>query len=186
MIRCFVAIPLPEDILAELDRVSRQLRDLGIDARFPRPESIHLTLKFLGDVPESVIPDILTTLEARVSRHEPFEVNVRKAGVFPHLANPRVVWLGIEPEDELRQLQLSVEKGLVELGFEKERRRFSPHLTLARVKSRRMIANLMHYVEVHGPSLELGSFAVGTVILYRSELRPDGAVYSQLGSAALR
>ena len=186
MIRCFVAIPLPEDVLAEIGRVSRQLRDLSIDARFPRPESIHLTLKFLGDVRESAIPDILDTVKERVSRHEPFKVNVRKAGVFPHLANPRVVWLGVEPEEELRKVQSSVEDGLVEVGFEKERRRFSPHLTLARIKSRRMIANLMHYVEVHGPSLELGGFVVGTVILYRSELRPDGAVYSHLGSAALR
>jgi len=186
MSRCFVAIPLPGDVLAQIGEVSRQLRKLSIDARFPRPESIHLTLKFLGDVQESAVQDILETMNEEVCKYESFEVSVRKAGAFPHLANPRVVWLGVEPEEELEKLQSSVESGLVELGFEKEKRRFSPHLTLARVKSRHMIANLMHYLELHGSKIDLGSFLVRTVVLYRSELRPSGAVYSRLGSAALK
>ena len=186
MIRCFVAIPLPGDVLAQIGEVSHQLKKLSIDARFPRPESIHLTLKFLGDVQESAVPDILETMKEKVCKYESFEVSVRNAGAFPHLANPRVVWLGVEPEEELEKLQSSVESGLVELGFEKEKRRFSPHLTLARVKSRHMIANLMHYLELHGSKIDLGSFLVRTVVLYRSELRPSGAVYSRLGSAALK
>ncbi len=186
MIRCFVAIPLPGEVLAQIGEVSSQLRKLSLDARFPRPEAIHLTLKFLGNVQESAIPDILKTMKERVCEYQPFEVSVRKAGAFPQLANPRVVWLGVEPEEELSKLQSSVEIGLVELGFEKEKRRFSPHLTLARVKSRHMIANLMHYLELHGSKIELGSFLVRTVVLYRSELRPNGAVYSRLGSATLK
>ena len=186
MIRCFVAIPLPDDVLVQIVEVSRQLKKLGIDARFPRAESIHLTLKFLGDVQESAVPDILRMMKDEVCEYEPFNVSVRKAGAFPHLADPRVVWLGVEPEEELRKLQSGVESGLAGLEFKKDKRQFSPHLTLARVKSRHMIANLMHYLESQGPKIELGSFFVRTVVLYRSELRPSGAVYSHLGSAALK
>ena len=185
MIRCFVAIPLPDDVLAQIGEVSRQIKKLGIDARFPRPESIHLTLKFLGDVQESAVPGILETMREEVCEYEPFNVRVRKAGAFPHLADPRVVWLGVESGEELRKMQSGVESGLAGLGFKKDKRRFSPHLTLARVKSRHMIANLMHYLESRGPEIELGSFPVRNVILFRSELRPSGAVYSHLGSAAL-
>lgn len=186
MIRCFVAIPLPDHIVERIAEVSDQLKRLGIDARFPRPESIHLTLKFLGDVEEFRVSVVLDALERAVSQFEAFEIVIRGTGTFPHLANPRVVWLGVELTVELRELQASVEEALTPLGFEIEKRRFSPHLTLARVKSRRMIANLMHFLEDRGQSIEVGSFLADKVILFRSELRSEGAVYRSLGSTALR
>jgi 2'-5' RNA ligase len=162
------------------------MSDLGIDARYPRPEALHLTLKFLGDIEESQVPLIGEVLEGVAQRSRQFNLSIEGLGVFPHLSNPSVVWTGIQCEGPfLLQLQQSMDAGLLGLGFPKEGRAFRPHLTLARVRSRRKIALLMDFVERSGAQVDLGSFVAAEFHLFRSILRPEGAQYHRLQSFEL-
>lgn len=184
MIRAFVAIEIPEDLRSALASTIGALEKLRIDARLSRSESIHLTLKFLGDIEESQVGAIETALREVLEDRSPFSIRVGGLGAFPYLANPRIVWVGVDGEKALPELQHDVEVGLSKVGFSPEKRAFQPHLTLARVKSRRNIAALIHHVE-SAQSLDLGEFTARQLHLYRSVLRPDGARYSKLVSLDL-
>jgi RNA 2',3'-cyclic 3'-phosphodiesterase len=181
VIRAFVAVEIPEDLRAALTSTIGALERLGIDARMSRPESIHLTLKFLGDIEEAQIGAIESTLREVLEDRSTFPVRIGGLGAFPYLANARVVWVGVDGGEALSQLQHRVDTGLSKLGFVPEKRKFKPHLTLARVKSRHNIAALIHYVE-SARSLDLGEFTARQLHLFRSILRPDGARYSKLVS----
>ncbi len=184
MIRAFVAIEIPEQLRIALASTIGALEKLHLEARLARPESIHLTLKFLGDIEESGIGAIETVLRGVLEGRSPFSIRVGGLGAFPYLANARVVWVGVDGGKALQELRQDVETGLSKLGFSPEKRAFQPHLTLARVKSRHNIAALIHYVE-SAQSVDLGEFTAGQLHLYRSVLRPDGAQYSKLVSLDL-
>jgi len=143
--------------------------------------SIHLTLKFLGDIdPEQVAP-ILESLEPKISSFEPVSLRIRGLGVFPSLSRPRVAWAGVvDAEGRLARLQSGVEEALQECGFEPEPRKFSPHITLARIKS---VGNRVLFTALLGQmrDFDMGSSTVRTVNLYQSILRPEGAEYRVLG-----
>lgn len=188
-IRSFFAIDLPEKIKQRLDKVSRQLQE-GLDdvpIRWVPAENVHLTLKFLGDVSESnleVIKDVLRTV---VTNHEKFEISVGGLGAFPKARTPRVIWIGIEAPPELASIQRNLESETARLGYARERRSFSPHLTLARVSRNASSRDVYQVAEV------LNSFRVGflgvarveAVHLYRSDLHSGGAVYTNLYSVQL-
>ena len=181
MIRAFIAIEIPGDLRDALASTVSELEKLHIDARFSRPESIHLTLKFLGDIEESRIGEIENALRELLQDRTAFSIRVGGLGAFPYLANPRVVWVGVDGGTALQELQHDVEVGLSKLGFPPEKRAFTAHLTLARVKSRRNVAALIHYVE-SAESGDLGEFEARQLHLYQSILRPEGARYSKLVS----
>lgn len=182
MIRSFIAIEMPADLRSRLEATIDELRNLRVDARLSRPESVHLTLKFLGDIRESQIQPIEDALTRSVEDRRPFPIRISGLGVFPYLANPRVVWVGIDGGKELIDLQHDVESSLSELAFPPEKRAYEPHLTLARVKSRRNIAALIHYVESSGSAVALGEFVARGLHLYQSILKPQGAEYRKLAS----
>lgn len=190
MIRSFVAIDLPDavkDVLSEVgERLGRQVPERSV--RWSRVSGIHLTLKFLGDVDEADLPKIKTALAQVGQRHAPFTFAVAGVGCFPNLRNPRVVWVGIEEETgSLAALQRDVEKSLVPVGFEAEKRAFHPHLTLGRTRrdvrsgDQRRIGEIIANADVS----ELGQVCVDSFRLVRSDLRPDGAVYTPLDVFAL-
>lgn len=185
MIRAFVAIDLPESVLSQLELVSGKLKDLKADGRFPDSGALHLTLKFLGNVTEEEIPEIGQVLEHSALGISSFRIAVRSLGVFPHLADPRVVWVGVDSGEELRTLQKRLEEGFHQLGFEKEKRPFRPHLTLVRLKSRKNMERLIRYLREEGAAVEAGVAVVNAVHLYQSILRLDGAVYARLLTVAL-
>jgi 2'-5' RNA ligase len=185
MIRSFVAIDLPDAVKDELRAVSEQLDGQvpGGSVRWTRVSGIHLTLKFLGDVDEANLPEIEGTLAQVGQRHAPFTISVGGVGCFPNLKNPRVVWVGIQDETGiLLALQRDVEKSLAPLGFEREKRAFHPHLTLGRTRrgiwssDQRRIGEIIAGAEVG----ELGHIRAESFGLIRSDLRPDGAVYTPL------
>lgn len=190
LIRAFVAVDLPEELrirLGELiDRLSARIGRGTV--RWVRPQGIHLTLKFLGDVGAARTEEIAGAVRSVTERHRPFQVEVGGVGCFPGPGRPRVLWVGVkEPAGALAKLQGEVEAGLAALGFPREDRPFSPHLTLARVrreaspveaaKAGAFVAGL--------PSEILGEVEVGRVTLFRSELRPAGPVYTALAVANL-
>lgn len=189
-IRVFVAISLSDEILTMLEHTAAQLRQgLGGGAgRWVRAEGIHLTLKFLGETPEERLPVINATLDKVCCAHAPFALRLSGLGCFPNMRRPRVVWAGVEEETgRLERLQRAVERELAREGFPQEARRFTPHLTLARVHERAAREEIealggavADYILDTAPAM-----TVRTVHLIRSDLRPSGAVYTSLYEAAL-
>jgi 2'-5' RNA ligase len=180
MIRSFIAIDLPQETRQGLTVIQEHLRQRRAAVRWVKPGSIHLTLKFLGNIHPAQIDDI-AAVAAEVVQDEPvFTLCAVGLGSFPSQRNPRVVWVGIQGETErLARIQARLEKDLVPLGFVQEQRKFRPHLTLGRLKDR---GNRQALIEAMA-SLELpefNSFDVAEIILYKSDLRPTGAIYTKL------
>jgi 2'-5' RNA ligase len=179
-IRSFIAIEIPPPLKARMEEIQRELRGTDADVKWVRPEAIHLTLKFLGPIRQEDVERISRALAPIVSGGESFEVRVKGLGCFPHPRSPRVVWLGVDRGREaLARLQGGIERKTAELSFPPEDRPFSPHLTLGRVRSPRGRTGLAQALERHRDA-EIGSFQAREVILFRSELRPSGAVYTKL------
>ena len=188
-IRAFIAIPLPHPLLEKLAALQRQLEKQipPGSVRWTRAEGIHLTLKFLGDVPTAQQRDIEQGM-AQASGHHPFTLNAGGLGCFPNFKRPRVVWVGLGGQmDALHALRDTVERAIAPLGYPTEKRRFNPHLTLGRVKKHASKADVVDL----GQRLEatevdaLGQNTVTGISLIRSQLRPSGAVYTQLSHVKL-
>ena len=174
--RVFIAVDLSNEIRNALREVQHELRPLSDSARWVAPESIHITLKFLGEVPEKRIEEIDAQL-AGLS-WKPFTVTVRGVGFFPGNRSPRVVWAGMEAPT-MQGLAEQLDTRMERLGFEKEKRAFRPHITLARASDTRMDSSLVTAAakfEEH----EFGAFVVDRVFLFRSTLKASGAIYEKL------
>ena len=198
--RAFVALEPPSVIKEAAAAIQRELMQSQADVGWVRLEGMHLTLKFLGEISPSRLPEIEKALGSAVEGTGSVKITVRGLGVFPNPRNPRVVWLGIEPEDDrLSQLQERIDRVLAPLGFPPENREFRPHLTLGRVKSSpifmgariwprrwpsRGLDDLMKAVAVHHNFLA-GECVLDQLHLIQSELKPGGAVYTKLWSVAL-
>ncbi len=178
--RAFIAVAVPESVLKSCQDIVAQLKGLNLQGRFAKTRSMHLTLHFLGNIEEEQIPGIAEILEQAGKGVTPFDLEVSRLGVFPHLTHPRVVWIGVEPVDGLMKLQSKIQEGLEPLGFPKENRDFHPHLTLLRLKSRKNLRRLAQYIETEGPGLRAGVIQAEQIHLYQSILKPQGAEYRQL------
>ncbi len=185
MIRAFVAIAVPDAVLERCQEISHHLREMKLEGRFLRAESIHLTLKFLGNVEPEVVPGVVEVLKTTAQETAPFDLQVEGVGVFPHLTRPRVVWFGVEQCEALCGMQERMEKRFERLGFSQEKRRFHPHLTLARIKSRKNLSELVRYVQTSGPRERADPIRVRDIHLYQSVLKPQGAEYRKLQTAKL-
>ena len=183
--RAFIAIAVPESLLKSCQDIVAQLRGLNLQGRFAKTQSIHLTLQFLGNIEEDQIVGIAQVLEQAGREVAPFDLEVGRLGVFPQLANPRVVWLGVDPVDGLMKLQSKIQRGLEPLGFPREKRDFHPHLTLFRLKSRKNLSPLTEYLKAEGPHQKAGVIQAEQIHLYQSILKPQGAEYLKLFTARL-
>lgn len=189
-VRAFVAIELPPSVRSQLgaliDRLARRAPAGAV--RWVRPEAIHLTLKFLGQVPEARLGPLAQALADAARGRPAFSVRLAGLGVFPNPERPRVLWLGVEdPGGPLARLQRDLEGALAALGSPREQRGFSPHLTLGRVRreaSARQAAQAGEALQQAG-AVDLGELRVVEIVLFRSELRPSGAVYHRLAASPL-
>lgn len=189
VIRAFIAIDLPDQIHQCLDKVADELqaRLEEVPVRWVPANNIHLTLKFLGDVSTKNLEVLKNLLETEVSTHESFEISVGGLGAYPKVRRPRVIWAGIEGPPELFQLQNAIEALSTRLGYTPDRRKFSAHLTLGRVSRNaqpgevKQVGNVLKSYSVGF----LGVARVNEVHLFRSDLKPTGAVYTKLLSAKL-
>jgi len=181
MLRAFLAIDPPEEILQAIGRIQGRLqRIIRGEVRWVRPEAIHLTLKFFGDVPESAVKAIAGVVGKAAAGVAPFSLEIGGAGVFPDQRRPRVLWLGMNGDvPRLLSFQQELEVGLGAIGFPAEERPFRPHLTLARIKSSRGLAGLERALE-KGAEYGAGEFTASGIGLLRSELTPRGAIYTTL------
>lgn len=183
--RCFIAIDVPENIK---DAIVGVIEKCGLNSkgvRWIHAENIHLTLKFLGDVKEDLIPDIQRRLAEICKRYAVFNINIRGAGAFPNFKYPNVLWMGIDESEELKRLYEDIEESMFELGFEKEDRKFSPHLTIGRVKDRKGIEPVVKELYTFKDTF-FGSIKVNEVLLMRSVLKPTGAEYSKIAGFKLK
>ncbi len=142
---------------------------------------MHLTLKFLGEIQPRDFSEIDGLLQKIAASTSPTRARLRGMGSFPHLNRPRVIWIGIEPDDDrLAALHSSLDKALQEIGFPREKRGFRPHLTLGRVRSGRGKSSLIETVETNA-RVDLGYLPIDELTFFESDLRPQGAIYTALG-----
>jgi 2'-5' RNA ligase len=182
--RTFIAIPLTGECQSMLERLQSNLRAFHADVRWVAIPSIHLTMKFLGEVDPAVIPALAESLEQASQSENAFELRLQGLGCFPNLMNPRVVWCGIEGEREkLARFHQRVEAACASLGFAPEERSFHPHLTLGRVNGKRNLQPLLDCIKI-GSDLQCG-FTADHCNLYKSVLKPQGAEYTVLKTIAL-
>ncbi len=179
-VRAFIAIDLPEEVTLFLRDLSEELRGFGREVRWTRPQGIHLTLKFLGNVHKDSLDSIRDQASLAFSDAKPVRLGVHGLGAFPSLNKPRVIWAGLQDATgSLAPLAGRLESQLEPLGFKKEKRPFRPHLTLGRVKSRGINSDLktaiIQKMDISGPS-----FVADHAILFRSILKPSGAEYHVL------
>ncbi len=184
-IRTFIAIELPAEIQAGLSQVLKQLSPSTKAVRWVQAGNIHLTLKFLGDTAVDKVEQLKSALKQEALIHTPFEIEAGTLGAFPSLRRPRVIWVGVQAPAELAVLATGIETATIPLGFPPEGRPFSAHLTLGRVSQHaspdevNKLAELLLKTQVGS----LGSARVNGVHIFRSDLRPSGAIYTSLFQA---
>ncbi len=189
VIRAFIAIDLSLEIQNRLDELVNKYKNqlINVPIRWVAASNIHLTLKFLGDVSLSNLNIITDMIQSEISSHHQFEISVGGSGAFPNIRQPRIIWVGVEAPAELTAIQNGIEATTGRLGYAREERAFSPHLTLGRVSRNATSQD----VKAISKALEmtkvgfLGATCVEKVHLYRSDLQPSGAVYTQIFSSSL-
>ena len=191
--RLFVALDLLPEVRQAAAEVARELKSSGADLKWVKPESMHLTLKFLGETPESQVPDIKEALKEACAGKSALDLAIKGCGSFPGQKKPQVVWLGLEGQvDHLRDLAGAIETRLELLGFPPERRTFKAHLTLGRLRRgpKRggrpggsvvpLVRAIAAQKEYQGPA-----FRADNVVLMKSTLRPTGPIYEPLAEFKL-
>jgi len=180
-IRVFFAVDLDDAARGAAGEVVRALAERrgGDGVRWVRPEALHVTLRFLGDIEPARVAPLVERVGRAVAPLVPFELALGAPGLFPGGRRPRVVAFEVEPADRLEALAAAVERGVVEAGFDPEERPFRAHLTLGRLRGRRP-PSLRGVAPPEGVC-----FPVTEAVLFRSELSPSGATYTPLGQAEL-
>ena len=184
--RLFVAINLPADVRESIWEAAQPLRERNYPVRWVAPESQHVTMKFLGDIPEGRLGEIIEAVDASTTGAKPFTVPLADFGAFPAPSRPRVIWAGCEAVPPLELLQDQLERHMAALGFEIEGRPFRPHVTLGRVRRDARAADFAGFEAL----LDDLHFATESVVrsldLMESHLAPSGARYEVRHAAELR
>lgn len=185
MIRTFIAIDLAEETKRDLKDLQNTFRGIATGIRWVKPEGIHLTLKFLGNVEVDFISKIESTLANITQNHSPFWLKPKSCGAFPSIKNIRVLWVGLDGDVErLKKLYFDIEQALEQLGFPREERDFTPHLTLGRSKNVTRDEKLSRAL-VKSIDFESSPFLVEEITLFKSTLTPSGSVYDKLSVVKL-
>ena len=183
-IRTFVAVELSDSIKAHIAAGIAQLRQEQIDnMRLVRPEGVHLTLKFLGDIDANRVPTVADAMTQAAARHAPFSLALGQPGVFPNTNRARVLWIGVEGDLQLlRLLQSDIEEALIAAGFPPEKQRFNPHLTIGRMHHRASREDRRRATDALAALTlpEDRTIAVKAISLMKSTLFPGGAIYDQI------
>ena len=190
LLRAFIAIELPQQLQAALEKQTTRLRQsLGDDlVRWIPTQNMHLTLKFIGNIAASHVEFLKQLIAQTADSHSQFDLQISGIGSFPNSKRARILWAGIHAPAELVSLQKGLEAGATRLGYEMEERPFSPHLTLGRVRQNIDQTGLQRIHATLG-SIQLGNIGsarVDSIHLYKSELHTSGSVYTKLFSVPLK
>jgi len=179
-IRSFIAIELPESVKSLLDNLQQELKNLRLKVGWVRPQNIHLTLKFLGNINPADIENIGGAMADAAAECKPFALTVGGIGYFPGIKRPRIIWVGLGGATAvLLELQRNLEDRLATVGFAKEKRSFKAHLTLGRIRQAVDPNTLGRAIEDYS-DFGRQQFIADRIILFKSDLKPSGAVYSKL------
>jgi 2'-5' RNA ligase len=185
-VRTFVAVETDAAIRKAAAELIERLRAAGTEVKWVETENMHLTLKFLGEVPTLEIPEVCQAVQRGAAAVEPFEFEIRGAGAFPSAGRPRTVWLGSGAgEKEMVALHGHVEARLAKLGYRKEHRRFLPHLTLGRVRGGGPTMAPLGELIQHNADFPAGRVTVSEVVVFSSQLTSDGPIHAVLGRGRL-
>ncbi|MBO0863016.1 MAG: RNA 2',3'-cyclic phosphodiesterase [Chloracidobacterium sp.] len=182
--RTFIAIEIPSEIRSALEAFQTELRRAGADVSWTKPENLHLTLKFLGEVDEKRIVEVERACVSSAAEFQPFSLSLNDTGFFPNARQPRVLWAGLSGGVEnIGAISNRLEERLALIGFKREEKDFHPHLTVGRLKSNKKARELLALADAYRlPAL---SFAVTEIVLMKSELNPAGAKYTPMAKARL-
>jgi 2'-5' RNA ligase len=179
-LRTFIALELPTAVHHLLEKLQRELKSVRLRARWVRSENIHLTLKFLGNINPGDINQIGVVISEAAEKSAPLRLSVQGIGFFPGIKRPRVVWVGLGGQvQQLIELQLTLANKLEPFGFPKDKRPFKGHLTLGRIKEAVSPKTIRRIIQEYA-DFGTQEFTAGQIILYKSDLRPSGAVYTPL------
>jgi len=182
MLRCFIAIDVEKT--DKIEKFWKEISGAGADLKMVEMENLHITLKFLGSTDEKKIDEIESVMRKSTKGIQPFVVRLKGVGFFPNERKMRVIWIGIEDEGKLAKVAKDMEEGLVKIGFSREEKEFSPHLTIARVKSQKRKEELLRIIDKYR-RFEFGEIEVSNIRLKKSELTPKGPIYTTLREVKL-
>jgi 2'-5' RNA ligase len=189
-VRSFIAVELPDEVRKEIGKLQDSLKTGRQDfVKWVSPDSIHLTLKFLGDIATDKVDEIIAAVEDSVAGIAPFTLHMDGLGVFPGLKRIQVVWVGLTGDiDNLRRIQKNIEENLFVLGYPEEEREFTPHMTLGRVRFQPPPEEQQKFVHLLTAAVFSSAYNinVASVTLMKSQLTPKGAIYTKLGSVNLK
>jgi RNA 2',3'-cyclic 3'-phosphodiesterase len=186
MIRAFIAITPPATLQQTMAEVRQVFERLSLPWRWVRPDHIHLTLRFLGNVPDESVTSLFQAMEQATQGQTAFPLRARALGCFPHPARPRVLWVGLDdPSQALGRLNERLMAALAPLGFPSEDRPFHPHLTLARAQNRMPSSQLFPVLKTY-QNMDFGELLVTQLHLVQSHLKRGGALHTILRSMTLQ
>jgi 2'-5' RNA ligase len=181
-VRAFLAVPLAPHVLSSLSRLQAQLSRKINDIRWSHPQNLHLTLHFFGNIDQETLEKIKVSVLSVKRCHQPFKVDIRGLGAFPSLRRPKVIWLGLQPQAQLKQLHQDIQQSLRLAGLTPDSRPYSPHLTIGRV--RRAAADLTEQgVTLSDTTIDY--LLIDRVVLFESRLQPQGAEHIPLFTVKL-
>jgi 2'-5' RNA ligase len=175
--RGFIALDI--EPFQKLIQLENEIKNTGANVKLVEPENVHITLKFLGETDEALIEKIEEIMKSSVKDIDPFNIKFIGSGVFPNQNYIRVIWIGIENIEKLSKIAKKIDEQTSNLGFEKEKRGFSAHLTIARVKSAKNKDKLLQIIDKY-KNIEFGIFNISQIKLKKSELTPKGPIYTTL------
>ena len=185
-LRTFIAVEISAAVRTKAEELIELLRASRADVKWVEPHNLHLTLQFLGDVPENLIAEVCKAVERGAGEVEPFELEICGAGAFPNLGKPRTIWLGAkEGAERMADLHDNIALTLADLGFQDEDRRYQTHLTIGRVKTMQNVALLGPLLKQH-VDFPAGKFHVDQATVFSSRLERGGPIYEKLWTANLK
>jgi RNA 2',3'-cyclic 3'-phosphodiesterase len=175
--RGFIAVDI--DVFPKLLEFEKEIKETGANVKLVEPENVHITLKFLGDTNESQIDEIDKIIKDAVKEIDPFNIQLKGTGVFPNQNYIKIIWVGIKQGEPIGVIASKIDEQLSKMGFKKEKRGFSPHLTIARVKSAKGKDEILHVIEKYG-DVQFVDIRVDSIKLKKSDLTPKGPIYTTL------
>lgn len=179
--RAFIAIDV--EFNEKMEKIYNELEKTGAKLKFVEPHNVHLTIKFLGEIDERLIPKIKQEMEKAIADIKPFQAKLKGLGVFPNENHIRVIWVGFDDEGQSKKMAEEIEKGLMKYGFKREKS-FKPHVTIARMKSREGKEKVLEIIKKY-KNEEFGEIECKELRLKQSILKPEGPIYKTIEAVKL-
>ena len=176
--RAFLAVDLDESLKDRVLEVQEKLKEADAIVKFVEKENLHFTCKFFGEIPEKKADKIIEVIEENIKKFKPFKIEIKGSGVFPHFGYIRVIWLGLENPEYFEKMLKDFDEEFKKLGFKKERS-YTPHLTIGRVKGSKNKEMLVSKIKEE-ESIEIGPMEISKISLKKSELTPEGPIYTNV------